>query len=32
VTKLVLCVLVLAAFLKVAVDLKVWAIRPRRDT
>jgi len=31
VTKLVLCVLVLAAFLKVAVDLKVWAIRPRRD-
>jgi predicted ferric reductase len=30
VSKVALCVLVLAATVKVAVDLKVWALRPRR--
>lgn len=31
VSKAILCALVLAAFLKVVADLKVWATRPRRD-
>lgn len=31
VSKAVLCVLVLAATVKVAVDLRVWSLRPRRE-